>query len=161
MNSRQFPLDFLNKVPTELSSVDFKKFKNIIELRIICSDIECVDGNVFKDIPNLKRLYLFNNHIKKIDEDTFEYIPNVECISLAGNEISFIHNYAFRNLKYLFALDLSNNDLTSLPYLKDNRHLNNLYIYKNHLNIMTIKSSLPNKFINDNDLIDSIIKEQK
>ncbi|KAG5679108.1 hypothetical protein PVAND_008700 [Polypedilum vanderplanki] len=100
-----FDASNLKFFPSNINNI----FKNLINIRIMFTNIAEITSENLKVFPELKFLHFFRNQIEVIKEDTFKFNPKLEEIYMDNNKISHIDPKSFSELKSLEVLDLSGN----------------------------------------------------
>lgn len=88
--------------------------RKLVSLSIRESEIETIDGSIFRHLADVKTLFITKNKITKIGADAFVGLQNLESLFMEKNQIITIDGMAYTPLSKLIRIELSNNPLTDI-----------------------------------------------
>lgn len=143
----------------------FRRFANLLELKIeiwdankiegklfieltklqklvinFCSNLQIIDKDSLSSLKQLVYLDLKFNAIKSIDESAFIELVNLRYLNLSCNRIESINEKMFRRLERLETLNFSaNQGLNQFPYDDFLRYKRREYVFENFILIVAFQ----------------------
>lgn len=97
-----------------LSSSFFKRFPNVVIVRILSAKLEYLKKGVFRFAKNVKLLVLEGNNINTLHHSTFNGMDQLKFLILNSNNIHNITLEAFHEIPLVEKLSLKNNAITDI-----------------------------------------------